>query len=141
MADGVLHVAWHHRTGPNTEDLLHTAIFAVGAVGATVPIASSWTGFENPALVAAPGGIRAFFGGIRTIEPNETNNDLNTALSSDSGTTWALQAGSIVPIGGQAFGSPVSATTLPDGTPPQAWAGTLGTWVHAGLSPGSPNFD
>jgi len=24
--DGVLHVAWHHPTGPNTEDLNHTVI-------------------------------------------------------------------------------------------------------------------
>ncbi len=28
-----------------------------------------------------------------------------------------------------------------DGTTLQAWAGTLGTWVHAGLSPASPNFN
>jgi hypothetical protein len=140
-ADGVLHVAWHHRTGPNTEDLLHTAIAPNGAVGATVPIASGWTGFENPALVAVPGGIRAFFGAIRSIDPNETNNDLNTALSGDGGASWALQTGSIVPVGGQAYGSPVAATTLPDGTPLQAWAGTLGTWVHAGLSPATPSHD
>ena len=31
-ADDVLHVAWHRRTGPNTEDLLHTAISAGGRV-------------------------------------------------------------------------------------------------------------
>jgi hypothetical protein len=30
---------------------------------------------------------------------------------------------------------------LPSGNPLEAWAGTLGTWVHAGLSPGSPNHD
>jgi hypothetical protein len=140
-ADGVLHVAWHHRTGPNSEDLLHTAISAKGAVGATVPIASGWTGFENPAVVAVPGGIRAFFGAIRTTSPTETNTDLNTTFSGDGGATWALQTGSIVPVGGQAYGSPVSATTLPDGTPLEAWAGTLGTWVHAGLDPASPNHD
>jgi len=29
----------------------------------------------------------------------------------------------------------------PDGTTLQAFAGTLGTWVHAGLSPATPNFD
>src|SRR5207247_859002 len=140
-ADGVLHVAWPHRTGPNSEDLLHTTIAAAGAVGATVPIAAGWAEVENAALVAAPGGIRALFGGIRTIDPNETNTDLNTAFSGDGGASWALQSGSIVPVGGQAYGSPVSATTLPDGTPLEAWAGTLGTWVHAGLSPATPNFD
>jgi hypothetical protein len=28
-----------------------------------------------------------------------------------------------------------------DGTTMQAFAGTLGTWVHAGLTPATPNFD
>jgi hypothetical protein len=35
----------------------------------------------------------------------------------------------------------VSAATLPNGTTLQAWAGTLGTWVHAGLDPATPNHD
>ena len=46
-----------------------------------------------------------------------------------------------MPIGAQAYGSPVAAATLPDGTPLEAWAGTLGTWVHAGLVPDAPNHD
>ena len=64
-ADGVLHVAWHHPTGPNTEDLLHTAISSAGQVGATTPVQSGWTGFTNTALVVDPGGLRAFWGGFR----------------------------------------------------------------------------
>jgi hypothetical protein len=140
--DGVLHVAWHHPTGPNTVDLLHTTIAAAGTVGATAPIASGWAVIGNAALVAAPGGgVRAFWGGIRSIDPAETNQDLNTALSGDGGASWALQPGSVVPVGGQAYGSPVSATTLADGTPLVAWAGSLGTWVHAGLTPATANFD
>jgi hypothetical protein len=46
-----------------------------------------------------------------------------------------------VPDGGQAYGSPVAATVLSNGSTLQAWAGTLGTWVHAGLSPAAPNHD
>ena len=141
-ADGVLHVAWHHQTGPNTEDLLHTTIDAAGKVGATSPIQSGWASLENAALVAAPGGgIRVFFGGIRSTDPLETNQELNTALSLDGGATWVLQPGSVVPIGQQSYGSPVAATTLPDGTPLQAWAGTLGTWAHGGLTEVTPNHD
>jgi hypothetical protein len=139
--DDILHVAWHHRTGPNTEDLLHTAISAGGRVGATTPIAAGWSGIGNPALVTAPGGIRVFFGGIRTTNAGEPNQELNTAFSSGGGASWTLQIGSVVPIGAQAYGSPVSAAVLPDGTPLEAWAGTLGTWVHAGLSPATPNYD
>lgn len=140
-ADGVLHVAWHRRTGPNTEDLMHTAISPGGTIGATSAIVTGWVGVQNAALVAAPGGLRAFWGGQRSIDTNDPNQDLNTALSADGGATWALQEGSIVPQGGQAYGSPASATVLPNGTPLEAWAGTLGTWVHAGLSPASPNFN
>ena len=140
-ADDVLHVAWHRRTGPNTEDLLHTAISAGGRVGATAPIATGWSGIGNPALVTAPGGIRVFFGGIRTTNSGEPNQELNTALSANGGASWALQVGSVVPIGAQAYGYPVSAAVLPDGTPLEAWAGTLGTWVHASLSPSTPNWD
>ena len=140
-ADGVLHAVWHHPTGPNTEDLLHTAISPSGRIGATTPIQSGWTGFQNAALVVDPGGIRVFFGAIRSTDSNDPQDELNTALSTDGGTSWALQPGNVVPDGGQAYGSPVAATTLPDGTTLQAWAGTLGTWVHAGLSPATPNYD
>ena len=140
--DGVLHVAWQHSTGPSTGDLVHTTISPKGRIGATSPIAGGWTGFENPAIVAAPGGgLRVFFGAIRSITPGDPDDDLETAASADGGRSWALTEGSIVPKGGQAYGSPVSATTLPDGTPLQAWAGTLGTWVHAGLSPATPIHD
>jgi hypothetical protein len=140
--DGVLHLAWHHRTGPNTEDLLHTTISPAGAIGATTPIQSGWVGFQNAALVPAPGGgIRAFWGGQRSVDSADPNQEMNTALSADGGASWALQTGSIVPGGAQPHGSPVSATALPDGTPLQTWAGTLGTWVHSGLDPASPNHD
>jgi hypothetical protein len=140
-ADGTLHVAWHHRTGPNTEDLLHTTIGANGKIAATTPIATGWNEIQNAALVPAPGGIRVFFGGIRTTDTGDPNHELNTAFSSDGGATWTLQPGSVVPAEAQAYGSPVSATALPDGTPLEAWAGTLGTWVHSGLSAATPNYD
>ncbi|MEA2439381.1 MAG: hypothetical protein QOH76_805 [Thermoleophilaceae bacterium] len=139
--DGTLHLTWHRRTGPNTEDLLHTSISGQGTIGATAPIQVGWAEIQNAALVPAPGGIRVFFGGIRTTNAGDPNRELNTSLSGDGGATWALQQGSVVASGQQAYGSPVSATALPDGTPLEAWAGTLGTWVHAGLGPASPNHD
>lgn len=140
--DGVLHVLWRTRTGPNTEDLRHTAISAGGKIGATTQLQSGWASVSNPAIAIVPGGgLRAYWGGIRTTDPNETNQDLNTALSSDGGASWALTTGSIVPLGAQAYGSPPSATTLPSGSVLQTWAGSLGTWVHGGLDPAAPNFE
>jgi hypothetical protein len=140
--DGVLHVVWHKQTGPNTEDLLHTAIAANGKVGATTPVQSGWATIGNAGLTTIPGGgLRAFWGGIRTIDPNETNQDENMAVSADGGASWALTTGSVVQLGTQAYGSSVSATTRPDGTPVIAYAGTLGTWVHAGADATLGNFD
>ncbi len=139
--DGVLHLAWSHPTGPNTEDLLHTVISRQGRIGATNPIQSGWTGFSVPALVVDPGGLRAFWGGFRTTDSNDPQREINTALSPDGGASWALQPGQVNPGGGQSYAGPISATVRSDGTPLQAWAGTLGTWVHAGLSPATPNHN
>ena len=135
-SDGVLHVAWH-----KDGDLFHTAIARNGRLGATSPIQSGWTGHMDAALTAVPGGIRAVWGAIRSTDSSDPNRDLNTALSTDGGASWQLTPGSIIPVGAQAYGSDASATTLPDGTVLQAWAGTLGTWVHSGLDPAMPNVD
>jgi hypothetical protein len=140
-ADGVLHLVWSHPTGPNTENLLHTALAPNGKIGATSPIQSGWTGFTNAAVVVDPGGLRTFWGGFRTTESSDPQRETNTALSPDGGTSWALQPGQVVPDGAQSYGSNTVATVLPDGTTLQAFAGTLGTWVHAGLSPVTPNHD
>jgi hypothetical protein len=140
-ADGVLHLAWHIRTGGNSEDLRHTTISPAGVIGATTPIVTNWVGLQNPALVAGPEGLRAFFSGIRTTDPTETLTELATATSTDAGLSWSLAPNNIIPLGGQAYGSPISAVRLAAGTFLQSWAGSLGTWVHAGLDPAAPNRD
>ena len=139
--DGVLHLAWHHPTGPNTEDLNHTVISPAGRIGATTPIQSGWTGFTNTALVVEPGGLRAFWGGFRTTDSSDPQRETNTALSSDGGASWALQPGQVNPDGAQSYASSHAATVRADGSTMQAFAGTLGTWVHAGLTPATPNHN
>ena len=115
-ADGVLHVAWHHPTGPEHRDLLHTVISPAGKVGATTPVQSGWTGFTNPALVVEPGGLRAFWGGFRSTDSSDPQNETNTALSPDGGASWALQPGSVVPLGAQSYASNTAATVRADGS-------------------------
>lgn len=139
--DGVLHVAWHHPTGPNTADLNHTAITRAGRIGATSRIQSGWTGFTNAALVVEPGGLRAFWGGLRSTDASDPQRESNTALSVDGGVSWALQPGQVNPSGAQSYASAHAATVRADGSTLQAFAGTLGTWVHAGLSPATPNHN
>lgn len=135
-SDGVLHVAWK-----KGGDIFHTAIAADGKLRATSPVVSGWASTSDPALTAVPGGLRALWGGIRTNDTTDPNQDLNTALSTDGGATWALQPGTIIPIGAQAYASDTSATTLPNGTTLESWFGTAGTWVHAGIDPATPNFN
>lgn len=139
--DGVLHLAWSHPTGPNTEDLLHTVISRAGRIGATTPIQTGWTGFTNAALVVDPAGLRAFWGGLRTTDSSDPQRETNTALSEDGGASWMLQPGQINPDGAQSYASDTAATVRADGTTIQAFAGTLGTWVHVGLSPAAPNWN
>lgn len=139
--DGVLHVAWHHPTGPNTEDLNHTVITRAGKIGATNPIQSGWTGFTNTALVIEPGGLRAFWGGFRSTDSNDPQRETNTAFSADGGVAWGLQPGQVNPGGAQSYASSHAATIRADGSTLQAFAGTLGTWVHAGLTPATPNHN
>ena len=137
----MLHLAWSHPTGPNTEDLLHSVISGAGKVGATNPVQSGWTNITNAALVVDPGGLRVFWGGFRTTDTSDPQRETNTALSPDGGASWALQPGQVVPDGAQSYASNTAATVRPDGSTLQAFAGTLGTWVHAGLSPVTPNHD
>ena len=138
--DGTLHVAWRHGA-PNADSLMHTTIGADGKIGATSTVVSGWADVQNPAIVNAPGGIRMFWGSIRSTEPTETNDAMSTALSPDGGATWVLQEGNVVQDNAQAYASPTTAATLPDGTPLQTWYGTLGVWVHSGLTPVTQNFN
>jgi hypothetical protein len=142
-ADGTLHVAWHIETSPSTNDMRQTPISSGGVVGTTTTVVSGWAALDNPALIPGPGGaIDALFGGIRTINFGETNQDLNSAISTDGGATWTLQPGDVAGPGAAAYASPVSATAVgPALTPYETWFGTSGVWVHTGLSPATPNSD
>jgi hypothetical protein len=133
-ADGSLHLLWRHRSG-SADDLMHTVIARNGKLGASNLVVAGWADVQNPALVAVPGGMRAFWGSIRSTDSQDPNDAMSTAFSPDGGATWALQEGNVVPEDAQAYGSPTSAAVRPDGTPLQTWSGTLGTWVHAGLAP------
>ena len=139
-SNGDLYMAWRHRSGPNTEDLLVTRINANGTVGATVPVQSGWASLHNPAIVKTTAGFHVIFGGIRTTDPSETNDEISVATSTD-GAAWTLTPGNIVPGGTLAYGSPVTATVLSDQTVLEGWAGSLGTWAHSGFSEASPNHD
>jgi hypothetical protein len=67
---------------------------------------------------------------------------VSSALSKNGGASWDLDpdTGSVNPGGAQSYASNIAATVR-DGSTLQAFAGTLGTWVHVGLSPATKNHD
>jgi hypothetical protein len=134
-ADGVLHAIWTHRVGTRV-DLMHTRIGANGQpIGQPNAVQTGWASMGNPDLVALPGGgLRAFWGGIRSTSAGETNNALNTATAGSDGLSWALQAGKAAKDT-NAYASTAGAG-LAGSTPVSAWATTFGTRVHFGTSPG-----
>ena len=139
----MLHVAFQApgSIDPDSPDIYERSIAVDGTVGAPVAVQSNWAALNAPDLVAAQDGVglAAFFGGIRSLDPGETNKELNMVTSPDSGATWNLTPGSIGPPG-TAYASPMSATRLGD-VYWQGWGGSgTDAWVHRGTSSASPDI-
>ena len=138
--DGTLHVVWTIPAASN-DSLVHAAITPNGVASAPNMIQTGWASIEPvPDLVATAEGLRVFFGGIRTTNPDEVNDELNTATAPASGATWDLFPGPVAK-GDAAYGADTGAAVLSDGTPIQSWGGTgTGVFVHRGLDQNTPNF-
>jgi hypothetical protein len=135
--DGTLHIAYA-RNGGATQDVVHVPVLVSGKVGPATPIAQGWAGVENPAIVtASDGALRAFWGGIRSLDPSNTNDALNTASAPASGAAWTLQPGR-VSGDSNAYVSPVGAARTKDGQFVEATTSTFGLTFHFGLTTGTP---
>src|SRR5919107_3037365 len=97
--DGVLHAVWRSDLASYRHRIDHRQIAVDGSLGPVTPVVRDWLELSDPALTVGPDGLRAIFGGLPSSHPDETNTELNTALSVDNGATWGLQDGSIVPAG------------------------------------------
>src|SRR3954447_17382306 len=94
--DGVLHAAWVI-PGSSSETIVHDSITPKGVAAAPQVIQANWAAIDPvPDLVASGAGLRTFFGGIRTLDPNEPNNEMNTATAPPGGDPWSLVIGSAV---------------------------------------------
>jgi hypothetical protein len=138
-ADGALHVAWRAKnaTDPTKEDLFQSTVQTNGTVNAPAPVELGWATLENPAIVLDPGGLRTFWGGIRTTDPGETQTELSTATAPASGSPWTLTPGNVVKDDASYGGN--AAATVAGGQFWQTWAGTSGVWVHRGLDENTPD--
>src|SRR3954471_7415546 len=94
-SDGVLHAVWAIPAAGN-DTLVHAAIAPNGTASAPNVIQSGWASIGAvPDLVASPSGLQLFFGGIRSLDPNDTNDNLNLATAGPDGGTWSLVPGTV----------------------------------------------
>jgi hypothetical protein len=141
-ADGTLHALWVRQTPGNAaaDDLVHTEIAPDGTVGSTDVVQASWaTMWAVPDLIrTSDGGLRGFWGGIRSTGSGETHTDISTASAPAEGSPWTLQPGDVADGSGGSSSS-IGAALAPDGTPLFSWATSGGGFVHRGLDPASPD--
>lgn len=143
-ADGTLHVLWVRDTPGNaaTNDVVHTEVAADGTVGSTDVVQASWaTVWAVPDLVlTSGGGLRGFWGGIRSVSSGETHTDISSASAPAAGSPWTLHPGDVADGSGGSSSS-IGATPAGDGTPLFSWATSGGGFVHRGLDPASPDHE
>jgi hypothetical protein len=137
--DGVLHVVYTRRNGAK-EDLIHLEISPAGQVGPDAVALGGWASMSHPDLLRMPdGSLRAFFGGIRSTNPGETNNAMNTATAPAAGAPWTLKPGKAAQAT-YAYATGVAGAGLAkDGTPISTWSGSPGLGFHYGIEASSPD--
>src|SRR4051812_28083530 len=82
-SDNVLNVAWQAKNvaDPTKQDLSSARIAPNGSVGGEVPVERGWATLSNPGLTIVPSGLLLFYGGIRTTDPGETQNEVNLSYA------------------------------------------------------------
>ncbi len=136
-----LHMVWKSTTASYRHRIDHRTVAPDGTVTATRNVTKDWLEMGDPGLSAGPDGLRVLFGGLHTAHPDETNTELNTAVSVDGGVNWGLQDGSIIQPGAEATDAPVSAAAQADGLPLATWASPTGTWTHRSVDVNVPAFN
>lgn len=139
---GSLHVVWVQPGANSTENVIHTPASLAGVLGTPTTVQSGWAEIEAvPDLVSSSNGLQAFWGGMRSLDPTETNTDTNMASSPASGDSWTLHPGNVAKGPGD-YASEIGASLGAGGTPLLSWeAGTSGVFMHAGLDPTTQNYD
>jgi hypothetical protein len=130
--DDVLHVIVKESAGGPEQNLSHVAISANGTVIGSNHVEVDWAGISDPALVTEADGhsLDAFWGGIRTTDPSETNKLLNWSASGDRGASWTLVPGTVAQEN-TVYTQPMGAARLGD----VLWQAWGGAFAHRGTDP------
>jgi hypothetical protein len=135
--DGVLHLLWPRQVG-GAGFVLHGSLSAnARRLGPRRLVTAYAEGVnDSVALVAAPGGLRAFFAGLEPGSPA----DRVLATASSGGGPWSAAAPVSSSSGGRTpfAAAGIAAALGRDGTPIAAW-GSPGSGFHIGLDPGAPD--
>lgn len=138
-SDGVLHAVYTRKNG-SKEDLVHLEVNPAGKVGPAAVALSGWSTMSHPDLLRMPdGSLRAFFGGIRSTAPGETNNSLNTATAPAAGEPWTLKPGNAAQSTSAYATGVAGAGLAKDATPISAWSGSPGLGFHFGIELSTPD--
>jgi hypothetical protein len=133
--DGVLHFVSVRRSGLGGTVQHRTLSANAKQLGPTTDIYTYPGGInESPLLLAAPGGLRAFFSGL--YFGSALDQGLATATSA-SGTSWVVKpnlASHANPAAAVYAASGIGAALLNDGTPLTAWGSTASAF-HVGIDP------
>lgn len=139
-------VLWARKTPSDASltDLVHTRISPDGEIASTETVVSGWNFiWPVPDLVMNPSdsSLVGIWGGIRSVDPSESNTNISVATSHPVGTAgaWNLQEGDVSE--GQGGAASSIGATMPGDTPLFTWAGSTGTFVHRGLDPSTPDYD
>jgi len=133
--DGVLHVVWRRRAGPNRQEIAHTTVSPAGKPGATNVAAAPFVSVTNPDLVVMPDGSLRVFVGAQTGVTDSSG--VRTATAAAGGTGWSLQpervsASTVTP-------SDVGAVVAAGGAPLVSWITGPVLSLHTGLSASDPD--
>jgi hypothetical protein len=133
--DGVLHFVSVRRSGLGGTVQHRTLSANAKQLGATTDIYTYPGGInDSPLLLAAPGGLRAFFSGL--YFGSALDQGLATATSAN-GTSWAVKpnlASHANPAAAVYAAYGIGAAFLKDGTPLTAWGSTASAF-HIGIDP------
>jgi hypothetical protein len=137
-ADGRLHVAWKELTrrdgnGTQYAAIAQTSVSAAGRSGEATTFLDGWVGLSDPELVVeSGGGVRVYFGGLRSTQPGDPLAGLLTATRPASDAVpWS--APEVIHNRNGVGARNLSVTVARDGTPYQAWYGAGGIYLNRGL--------
>jgi hypothetical protein len=141
--DSLLHVLWARPQG-RYSDLVSTVITPGGDVGASQFVNSGWDSIwpvPDLAVVDPDSSLLAVWGGTRTTNPGDPNQNISAATSHPVGTAgeWNLQYGDV--SHGQGGAASSIGLVSVGGQPMFTFSGSTGVFVHRGLDPTTADHD